>query len=357
MTPSPTPLYAQSTELQDKDNAVCRVCNIAQRLNNFRTQGKNNRPRRTCKSCQKLQRMRVLEGRVIDPSTSTKECAKCNLYKPFEEFSKCIDGPNGLYSYCKICKLSIQQYRTTIRAEKRREQLRIEYETMDTIFKPKPKICGNENCQNSGQLQPPENFDKGLIHSTGLRMYCRNCELERKRFQFSNSNTASLEDKREESKEYHRKWYEEHKDELNTLTKEWRKANPEEVRRLHIKRRFRQYGVDQDWYDQTLREQDGGCAICDRKDAGNIHNMFHIDHNHNCCSKSCHACDNCRRGLLCSACNTRLGHLENKQWKRQAMAYLNKYSKGNMIDLDQDSLFDYTSAPISLGPPAGLTTR
>jgi len=185
-------------------------------------------------------------------------------------------------------------------------------------------------CDFYGKLQPPENFEKSKIHPSGLRIDCRQCELARKR----NLRTE------ESSQEYRERWYQEHKDELNKRTKEWRVSSPEEVRELHIKRRFRNYGVTPEWYDEQLALQGGGCGICGSLDPKNQWDTFHVDHNHSCCNKGCHACANCRRGLLCGPCNTQLGIIEKVEWKRKAIAYLNKYSKNPAVDPDQGSLFE-----------------
>jgi hypothetical protein len=195
--------------------------------------------------------------------------------------------------------------------------------------RPLPKICGSDNCLLYKELQPPENFDKSPLNPSGLRMDCRLCELNRRR-----------KNPKESSKAYHNRWYEEHKEAINKQTKAWREANPQECRRLHIERRFRQYGVTQEWYDKTLAEQGGRCAMCGSNDPQNEWNTFHVDHDHSCCSKSCHACDNCRRGLLCSVCNTKLGVFEKSKWVKLAKAYLAKYKRKDAAGDDQPSLFD-----------------
>jgi hypothetical protein len=62
-----------------------------------------------------------------------------------------------------------------------------------------------------------------------------------------------------------------------------------------------EYGITADEYDQLLKNQNGGCAICGKCE--NHKNMKHrelcIDHSHN----SGHV-----RGLLCSKCNLGIGH-------------------------------------------------
>jgi Recombination endonuclease VII len=85
------------------------------------------------------------------------------------------------------------------------------------------------------------------------------------------------------------------------------------------------YGVDQEWYDKTLAEQGGGCAICHSTVAGG-QGRFHVDHNHSCHTESKTACDKCRRGLLCSSCNVSLARLESDHdWFPKALEYLKKH--------------------------------
>jgi len=65
----------------------------------------------------------------------------------------------------------------------------------------------------------------------------------------------------------------------------------------------RRYGVEPDWYTETLRKQGGGCAIC-----GTIaySRRLHVDHDHTHCAPD-RGCPRCVRGLLCGPCNTGLG--------------------------------------------------
>jgi hypothetical protein len=60
----------------------------------------------------------------------------------------------------------------------------------------------------------------------------------------------------------------------------------------------RLYGITEDDYQRLLAKQYKRCAICNKSAA-----VFHIDHCHE--TKSI-------RGLLCAACNTGLGHFQDK---------------------------------------------
>jgi hypothetical protein len=65
----------------------------------------------------------------------------------------------------------------------------------------------------------------------------------------------------------------------------------------HLKRT---YGITLEAYEQKLAAQNGGCAICKRKNNG-TQKFFHVDHNHESGNI---------RGLLCRQCNTGLGSFQ-----------------------------------------------
>ena len=77
------------------------------------------------------------------------------------------------------------------------------------------------------------------------------------------------------------------------------------------------YGITQEDYEQLLADQNGSCAICGTKDSGNKRSRyFMIDH--------CHVSGEVR-GLLCVACNVRLGQMEaNKEVVLKTIDYAQK---------------------------------
>lgn len=78
-------------------------------------------------------------------------------------------------------------------------------------------------------------------------------------------------------------------------------------------RRLR-YGLLDEDFKRLIKAQDGRCAICRKPLKEDTRKTeFHVDHDH--VTKAI-------RGLLCIACNTRLGWLE-KYWPT-VMAYLKK---------------------------------
>ncbi len=83
--------------------------------------------------------------------------------------------------------------------------------------------------------------------------------------------------------------------------------------------KLRYYGVDT---EQLLVEQNYRCAICgiQKDDTNKV--VWHIDHDHRCCS-GVKTCGNCIRGVLCQQCNQGLGNFkDNTELLEQAAKYL-----------------------------------
>ena len=74
------------------------------------------------------------------------------------------------------------------------------------------------------------------------------------------------------------------------------------------------YGLTLSEYDIMLKYQNNVCAICGGVDKSG--RRLSIDHDHKTGQL---------RGLLCTACNTRLSVLENRPFKRKAIKYLKLY--------------------------------
>lgn len=87
-----------------------------------------------------------------------------------------------------------------------------------------------------------------------------------------------------------------------------RKRTPEQRREQLLRTKYKLTPAE---YDELLRRQDGVCAICYR---GNNGKRFHVDH----CHDQGHV-----RGLLCSPCNTGIGHFQdNTSRLERAIEYI-----------------------------------
>lgn len=99
----------------------------------------------------------------------------------------------------------------------------------------------------------------------------------------------------------------------------WKARNPERhkylVRRSWLKQN---YNMTHEDYEARLAAQNYSCGLCG-KPAGE--KRLHVDHDHACCPGK-RSCGSCVRGLLCGACNGRLGWLETK--RELIAAYLGK---------------------------------
>lgn len=108
----------------------------------------------------------------------------------------------------------------------------------------------------------------------------------------------------------------------NDARKKWKNNNPEKAQLSQRVRNLKhKYGVDLDWYNQKLKEQNYCCAICKIKEnkvlrGANVELSFAVDH--------CHTTGKVR-GLLCNQCNRALGMFkDNIGLIEKAIQYLSK---------------------------------
>lgn len=125
------------------------------------------------------------------------------------------------------------------------------------------------------------------------------------------------------------KWHEHLRRKKDESAKDWNArqranriaANPRMESDRNIKRRF---GITREQYDEKLKSQNGGCAICGQKETalngvtGTI-KLLAVDH--------CHT-TNKVRALLCGRCNTTLGKVDDNIELLQSMIdYLTKHKE------------------------------
>jgi hypothetical protein len=135
----------------------------------------------------------------------------------------------------------------------------------------------------------------------GLHYYCRRCVNDRCRA-YAAANPAKTKARRRRYR----------LENVDTYEQSWRRGN------------LRKFGLTQETYDVLLRSQGGVCAICRTAKPGG-RGRWHIDHDHACCPTG-RACEECRRGLLCSHCNLLLGHAADEPVTLDAAAaYLREH--------------------------------
>jgi hypothetical protein len=104
-------------------------------------------------------------------------------------------------------------------------------------------------------------------------------------------------------KERRKKYREENKEKIKTLSKKWYASNKERAkisnRAGHLKRK---YGLSLEDYNKLLEEQNNKCAGCLRSAKQLKCTFLDVDHDH----KTGYV-----RGLLCRDCNTSLGKLSS----------------------------------------------
>ena len=106
---------------------------------------------------------------------------------------------------------------------------------------------------------------------------------------------------------------------LREVSRMWRIENPERsklsVRNATLKKK---YGIGIEEYNILLEEQNFGCAICESTDTKvSWSTNLHVDHDHD---------TGAIRGLLCQACNTSLGKMNNNpDLLRKAAEYLERF--------------------------------
>lgn len=128
-------------------------------------------------------------------------------------------------------------------------------------------VNGHKECSTCVEWLPEENFYTNTRHADGLEYFCKRCQkLER------------------------------------------------------VEKNYKLSAAD---IDEMFEKQSGTCGICPKS----LGDTWVVDHDHKCCNiKGQKTCGDCVRGLLCSQCNIRLGHLENKTFTIAAERYLSGVS-------------------------------
>lgn len=165
-----------------------------------------------------------------------------------------------------------------------------------------------KTCRKCGQTKPASEMKRDARYTGGLSSYCKACHQA--------ASVAWQKANPERLNETRRRRYERQKERLNAARRESYDRNT--ARWVNL---WRLYGVDRDWYERTLANQGGGCAICGAKPSESKR-AFHVDHDHKCCSRA-PTCKRCNRGILCHSCNTALHAIErNPGWTDAALQYL-----------------------------------
>jgi hypothetical protein len=179
-------------------------------------------------------------------------------------------------------------------------------------------------CTGCGKYKKLSEFYKNSIYSDGLNNKCIECS--------KSYSLSYYEENKEKSNKQSREYYNNNKEELSEKSKEYRKKNRDiilkrtkEYDASHTdskrdKYLRRTYGITLDDYNQMYADQDGKCAICGKPQSELKSSILGVDHNHE---------NGQVRALLCSSCNSVLGHSkENVSILNRVIEYIKKYNKG-----------------------------
>jgi hypothetical protein len=205
-----------------------------------------------------------------------KTCRACGIKKPLEEFHKASKSPDGRQYRCKPCAISAARQRAIDNPEAKREADR------------KYSASGKNKANRKRRREGPK---RELILEQKRESWYRNHE----------SNLGKLRE-RQADPEFRRKQRERYA--------RWREKNPRGHRKWSLPY-F--YGITLEQWDEMVIAQLGQCAICGRQ-ADLV-----VDH--------CH--DSQRvRALLCTTCNSGLGHFKDDPARMRAAAdYIERHRR------------------------------
>jgi hypothetical protein len=206
-----------------------------------------------------------------------KKCVKCGKEKSLDLFYNNKKAKDGKCNACKVCMNEV-----THRNYQKKRKPKKDWSTDE----------GFKICRKCLRKKPVGEFNihHGKTHTKDkLRNECRDCQKAHARAHYISLNKEVERKKR-------RRWYLENK----KLTHGY-----------HLKRKF---NISSEEYERLLKAQNGKCAICRADKPGGKYENFTVDHDHETGNI---------RGLLCSACNTGMGHFkDNPDILRKAIDYL-----------------------------------
>lgn len=204
----------------------------------------------------------------------TKVCRICKKELKIRGFAFHSTMSDLLSGECMPCR----KEQTAVRADKNKAKF-------DSIDRTTFKVC--RKCKEE---KPLFDFNKHLTSKDCHRNECISCQKE---------NTLRHREK--------------HGKRLRAERRDWYRNNPEKVHDRHLQEKF---GITREDYLMMLAKQEGKCKICGTSETGKAKN-FAVDHCHN---------TNKVRSLLCSTCNTGIGHLkDDPALLRAAANYLDRH--------------------------------
>lgn len=165
-----------------------------------------------------------------------------------------------------------------------------------------------KTCTKCGVFKLFELFSRLPKNKLKYKAKCKDCVRE--------YNRLNRHKYREICNENKRVWRQNNPEKVKQQGRDWYKNNREVV--LESQRGYqlkRNYGVDVEWYDSKIIEQDGVCALC--RNTCLTGNRLAVDHDHRTGQV---------RGLICMRCNISLERAEGIDgWLETTIKYLEKY--------------------------------
>lgn len=186
----------------------------------------------------------------------TKRCYVCKQDKDRNEFAKANKARDGLQSSCKQC--------SNLRHQRLRDERRPNRVRQGAYY----ILPEQKRCPKCGRTLPIDHF---ALREDGRRPVarCREC--------------------------------------IQKVHQEWSDRNPHASRYRNLKVK---YGITREEYEELEKKQQGLCGICGKPERSNRSKYLSVDHNHTTGKV---------RGLLCFACNTALGKMEEDLERMQRM--------------------------------------
>lgn len=167
-----------------------------------------------------------------------------------------------------------------------------------------------KQCSKCHQLKEKDQYHRDGRSKDGLFAFCKQCSWETTRNWREKNKDKAIKNRQN--------YYLNHKETLAAKRTSRKLKNPEyskkQARDWSRKTLLKKYGLTPENFEEMLVKQSRRCAICERL----FNKRINIDH----CHKT-----GATRGLLCTGCNTALGHIEKENFLEQATKYLSLYIK------------------------------
>ena len=172
-----------------------------------------------------------------------------------------------------------------------------------------------KRCTKCGAVKELGEFNLNNSIKGGHRGECRSCQKEYGKKYIKEHVKRRLE------------YLKEHKKETSESRRSYDKQRPN--RSVYRGDRYKNvYGISREEFNKMVENQSGVCAICGKPERATAKNTgktkcLSVDHDHSTGNV---------RGLLCSCCNTAIGHLrDDPNLLRKAASYLESFSEQGQI--------------------------